>query len=291
MKIMAVVVTFNPDKQAYENIRKLSQQIDFILVVDNSLKSSRFVLQQEGIEVVYNSENLGIGKALNLGLDYAIQHDFDWLFTFDQDSQITDNFVRNMISTNELYEKKEKIQPVLICPTYIHPDDAIVYDNAKETDNEFYVEVETAMTSGNALNISLLKDKNIRFKEAYFIDFVDHEFCFHLRKVGYKIIQSLDAPLIHSLGEVKEKIIFGKTLTSTNHNAVRRYYITRNRLDVYRNYFSQEKKWIKIDFVNSIMEFVKIILIEDQKSLKVLNIFRGTKDALLNNWGPYRYTK
>ena len=104
MKIMAVVVTFNPDKQAYENIRKLSQQIDFILVVDNSLKSSRFVLQQEGIEVVYNSENLGIGKALNFGLDYAIQHDFDWLFTFDQDSQITDNFVRNMISTNELYE-------------------------------------------------------------------------------------------------------------------------------------------------------------------------------------------
>ncbi|MGX7419006.1 glycosyltransferase family 2 protein [Carnobacterium gallinarum] len=290
MKIMAVVITYNPDEQVYANIKKLRKQINSVLVVDNSSLENHFILEEEGINIIHNERNLGIAEPLNMGLKTAIENNVDWLFTFDQDSEITDNFVEEMLLTAKLVEENEQVIPVLISPTYIHPDAGIEYDNSKSIQKNYAI-VDTAMTSGNLLNVNKLAEINVFFRTDYFIDFVDHEFCFHLEKLGYPIIQSFRATLIHSLGEVTEHKFLGKTLITTNHNPVRRYYITRNRLDVYRTYFSTQREWIKIDFFNSFMEFVKICLCEKQKFLKILNIFRGTKDSLLNKMGPYRYHK
>lgn len=290
MKKMAVVVTYNPDEEVYKNIIKLKKQIEHILVVDNSSISNQFKLRENGIKVIYNNKNEGIAKPLNMGIQEASDEGFDWLFTFDQDSVVTENFVNNMLETAKEFQDKEGRFPILISPTYKHPTNGIEYDTAKVS-NHSYSMIETAMTSGNLLHVNQLVKANVNFRGDFFIDFVDHEFCFHLRKLGYPIIQSFKATLVHSLGEVTERVIFGKKLSSTNHNPIRRYYITRNRLIVYKKYFGTQKKWIKIDFVNSIMEIIKIILIEDQKIFKMLNIIRGTKDACLKRMGPYRYTK
>ena len=46
---------------------------------------------------VFNSENLGIAKALNQGIEIAIKEKFEWVITMDNDSIATENMIDNML--------------------------------------------------------------------------------------------------------------------------------------------------------------------------------------------------
>ena len=82
----------------------------------------------------------------------------------------------------------------------------------------------------------------------------------------------------HSLGESQSvKSIFGKFNTS-NHSALRRYYMTRNRFYIWEKYkdlnsftLNRDKKLFK-------KEFIKIILGEKDKVNKIKMVFKGYKD-------------
>ncbi|MGY3777174.1 glycosyltransferase [Isobaculum melis] len=287
---MAVVVTYEPDANVYENIKLLSQQLPFVLVVDNTPNQQTVSFTEKQIEVVDNGGNKGIAQPLNLGLEKALALGYDGLFTFDQDSRVTENYIQQMVHTFEAYEKEMGVAPALVSPTYQHPDEGMTYD-LSQTKQTGYTAIETAMTSGNLLNVPLITSKGIRFREDYFIDCVDHEFCFHLKKENLVLIQSFDSLLLHTLGEVTSHRFLGKTMVTTNHNAIRRYFITRNRIAMYKAYWKGQKRWIRTDWINSWVEFIKIVLFEKNKLKKIQNVCRGIKDGLFNKMGPYPYDK
>ena len=99
-----------------------------------------------------------------------------------------------------------------------------------------------------------------------------------LNEKNIKMIKVRDAILYHSLGESQSvKSIFGKFNTS-NHSALRRYYMTRNRFYIWKKYkdlnsftLNRDKKLFK-------KEFIKIILGEKDKVNKIKMVFKGYKD-------------
>jgi rhamnosyltransferase len=62
-----------------------------------------------------------------------------------------------------------------------------------------YSEVRTCITSGALTNLDLWK-KLDGFDEQMFIDSVDFEYCYRVRKAGYKVIQTDQVQLSHSIG-------------------------------------------------------------------------------------------
>ena len=80
-----------------------------------------------------------------------------------------------------------------------------------------------------------------------------------LNEKGIKMIKIRDAVLYHSLGESKTiKGILGSFNTS-NHSALRRYYMTRNRFYIWEKYkglnsftLNRDKKLFKKEFVKII---------------------------------------
>ena len=94
-----------------------------------------------------------------------------------------------------------------------------------------------------------------------------------------------NAILYHNLGNTKIKKIFGKNMYCTHHNAIRRYYITRNRFYTWKKYKKYDFYELKKDKKAFLKEIVKIILLEEEKYIKVKMMFKGYKDYKKNRYG------
>lgn len=69
-----------------------------------------------------------------------------------------------------------------------------------------------------------------------FIDEVDTEFCYRSQKAGYKIIEFPNVIMKHSLGDRTYHYFLGRKYNTLNHNAIRKYYITRNKIYMIKKY-------------------------------------------------------
>lgn len=277
--VAAIVVTYNVEETFINRIKKLSGKVDEIIVVDNGSKEATInILKtlEEKITIIYLNENEGIAYALNKGIEYAISKGYNWILTLDHDSIVTDNMIGNMLSCYE--DLDEDLKKIVAMLTPIHIEEKNYYnENSICKTEEKYTEVLTEITSGALVKSDIYKSQGM-YDEKLFIDLVDHDYCLHLNDKGFKILQVNDAILIHNLGESISKNILGVKLTPTNHSAIRRYYMTRNRLYIWKKYKERFPKWVLIDKRRFISEIVKIILFEENKFEKLRFIKKGISD-------------
>lgn len=274
-----VVVTYNIGKDFYKCFNSIYEQVDYVVIVDNgsNVETTRVLEEldnKENVKVVYNNENLGIATALNIGIKEILNMGYKWILTMDNDSEATIGMVDNMLQTYNIASKCDN-KIVSIFPSY---EEKGFYDanlNKKSNKDEYqYSYIEAEITSGNLLKAEVFSEIGF-LKDEYFIDYVDHEYCLRLLKNGYKLIRAENSVLLHSLGNSKKVSIFGKSLTYTNHNALRRYYITRNRHDVWKLYEDFNNKFIKHDKRAYKKELLKIILFEEDKLKKLKSVIEG----------------
>src|SRR5690349_13866574 len=89
--ILAIVVTYHPDDSFPERFEVLKGQVGGLLVVDNDSGPAAVSMLREAAErldmhLILNSENLGVAKALNIGIARAIAGRYEWALLFDQDT-------------------------------------------------------------------------------------------------------------------------------------------------------------------------------------------------------------
>lgn len=278
--ICAVVVTFNPGEQLLDNLSRLRSQIDQVVVVDNSSHPNCSVRVEEICRItncvlISNSGNLGIARALNVGCTHAVNGGYAWIATFDQDSTITPEFVLRL---RELAEHSDNVG--LVAPRCVDPTSGVTVNQQEFRPGELLF----AMTSGSLLRTHTYLQAG-PFRDDFFVDYVDIEFCLRLRSMGYRILEAREAVLIHSPGRMQFHRLLGRSISVTHHSPARRYYITRNRLKVWRMHF-QDTSFLRRDSRSFIAETIKIVLFEDQKARKLLYLIRGFIDFVRGKMGP-----
>lgn len=107
MKVVVIIVSYNGmnwiDKCIYSILK--SSIDSSIIVVDN--KSSdltvSFLKQKylENIILIELEENLGFGKGNNIGLKYALKHNFDYVFLLNQDAYLETNTLERLIKVSQ----------------------------------------------------------------------------------------------------------------------------------------------------------------------------------------------
>jgi rhamnosyltransferase len=142
------------------------------------------------------------------------------------------------------------------------------------------------MTSGNLLNLEATRAAG-PFEEKLFIDCVDLEYCLRLRKEGFVIIQDNTVPLEHSLGDFRTWKFLGLKIGYSNHNPVRRYYITRNKIYVLRKYFRSDPVFSWLVIRSMAGDVVRIVFFEKQKISKLRSMLFGCRDAVTGHYGKY----
>lgn len=281
MKIDGVVVLYNPSKDVIKNIETYLKNLNKLYVVDNSNipNDNKKMFKDPKIEYISNDGNKGIANALNAGCKKAIEDKADWVLTMDQDSCFKEHALEKMITfLDEL--KKSKIMQEIIGIKY---EQLAILSALQRTGLNSDDKLEglafplVVMTSGNLISIDVYK-KIGGFKDWFFIDAVDFDYCLNAQKNGYKIVQMNTAELNHGLGRIEKKQIGHKQTYVTNHNAIRRYYITRNRHYLYDLYKDDFPEYCKLELSMTKKEMIKIILFEDDKLNKIKNIYKGYRD-------------
>lgn len=284
MNISAVYVTYHPDMQYLtRSLERVLPQVQNVIIVDNSeaIDAQRKVqeIASQRVSVLTQGSNLGIAAALNIGCREAMRLGADWVLTLDQDSIVPES----MISEYETYIEENSSKKIgalgpmfKFCQEDVLPSDGRV------------IEVKALITSGCCINLQAFQ-KVGGFKENLFIDAVDTEYSWNLRKNGYQLFQFHTLVLEHHLGNQPFHVrVFGKRImTITNHNALRCYYISRNSKkisDYYQDVFPDEalayrKKGIK--------QAIMVLLFEHNKMEKLYMIHRGTQDYRKGLMGKY----
>lgn len=283
MKLAAVVVLYNPDNQVIENIKSYIDYVDVVYAVDNSSVDNKERFNLDKINYIPNGENLGIAYALNVGAKQAIADGFEWLLTMDQDSHFTDdgidrmkNFILNCKQNPTEQYSYEKLG--LITP----------FHRTKFNENIVPEEIDSpavVMTSGNIISLKAYQEIG-GFKDWFFIDAVDFDYCLNLRDYGYDIWRLGNVILTHNLGDVVFKTIGKKEYYSLNHSPMRRYYIVRNRYYFLDMYMERYPAFCGAERGSTKVELKGILLCEKQKFKKLWAMYQGYRDYKKGIKGP-----
>jgi rhamnosyltransferase len=290
MRVCAVVVTYMPAPDVGENITLLQQQVDGVVIVDNSIGSAgrkRLARFDEGLntKVIYNGKNGGLAAALNTGVKYARQLGYEWIATFDQDSRVTDGMLKTMIQNYDSHPGRERIG--IVAPSYREKATgrlSLYAEKATSDQSGPWMFQLSVITSGSLVKANVF-DVVGYYNEELFIDYIDHDFCFRCVDAGFSILGCRNAVLDHQYGhQTRHKILWREVIT-TNHNAVRRYYIARNSVYVYKKYIFKYPSWIARDAWVSIQNIFKVAVLEADRKSKLFNMARGFVDGVVGKLG------
>jgi rhamnosyltransferase len=279
--IAAVVVLYRPESEALPNIRMTASQVDHVFAIDNTEQPDPDFVESlcavPDLTYVPLGDNLGIATALNAGVGLARDAGYSWALTMDQDSVPEADMVAALCSCATSCDQ----DPIaILAPRHVQPG-----TTAGPADRACRP-VLTTMTSGDLLSTEAW-DRVGGFDETLFIDSVDHDMCLKLDGAGLRVVECGEAVLAHPVGRTTEETLPVRAHPS-HHNALRRYYITRNRLVVADRYRTKHPEFRRDQVRATWRELAKIVLFEDHKVAKLRMSWRGYRDYKRGVTGPYR---
>lgn len=293
--ICAVIVTYNPSKELLGNVEALRPQVSEVVIVDNASQQGREHLdacnQIPGVRVLGNSENVGVAVALNIGANYALAKGYVWLATFDQDSRVTPNYMNHLMTTLGEYPHPERVG--LLSPLYVNEAWSRPVSMGSRLERVVtrlrgrpFLRIRSTWTSGNLVRLQAIAQAG-DFREEFFMDYIDHEFCMRLGRKGFAVVESWRAQLLHRLGEPEVRDLGFTRLVLTHHSALRRYYRARNALTIYREYFLDAPFWVLRDFRILVRDTIKAMLFEPGRADKLHMTLVAIRDAYKRKYGKW----
>lgn len=276
--IAGLVVLYNPDQNVIGNIQSYITQLSMLYVVDNSEVCNNSIVEIikafNNSKYIFNGENLGIAKALNIGAKEAIKKGYNFLFTFDQDSKATPG----MVETISKFLKENDCSSIGILSPF--------QDNKgyKKPPSKKITVVTNIATSGNLLNLDAYKQVG-PFLNEFFIDYVDVEYCLRLNSSGFKVLRLNHAILKHNLGSIDKRRFLFRKVAVTNHSPIRLYYRTRNRFYMLKKYKYKFPLFSTYNFFRLFLETLKIVCFERERIEKIRMMIKGYSHYKMNNFG------
>lgn len=286
--VFGVVVTYNPGPELGTHLARLREQIPDVVVIDNgstALEPVRSACHASGCRLIANGANLGIATALNQGAAQALAAGAAWLATFDQDSLLPAGAIETMLRVCEAHPERARIG--VLCAAHRDRATGAGYLHARDVirAGPGWRILRTSITSGSLVRCDVLRQAGM-FEDPLFIDFVDHEFFLRLRRAGWLLLEASDAVMEHSLGASTVHMILGRRVVLTHHAATRRYYITRNQLEISRRNLIFDPGWSVRGLLTLAYVTFTVLVLEEGKAAKFRAVGQGVFDFLTRRFGP-----
>ena len=210
MKTMAGIVTFNPNLiRLTDNIGMICEQVDKVVIVDNDSNNyssiKNVTKKYPNVFCIHNRKNMGIAYALNQIMKYAVIEECEWTLTLDQDSVCLPDIIirfRRWIDDTDTSD-------VGIVTCY-NIDRNFGGEGIINPEKIYAREVPECITSGSFVNVKAYQSSD-GFDDKMFIGYVDFDFCYNLRRYGYKIMKLNFVGFVHEMGNgTRIKKLLGK---------------------------------------------------------------------------------
>lgn len=288
--ICAVIVSFNPEPI---NLQKLTEQlIAFgvaVCLVDNNSENKEQICSvfsaSSDVHSFYLEANTGIAHAQNVGIQFALDHDYAYVVFFDQDSTIDAAFMQQQTAA---FEKLKTAHPRLaaIGPAFVDKKHGFHYKivnidrygRRTKIDTQHMEQPFAAsliISSGSLVAADALRAIG-PMDERFFIDYVDTEWCLRAYAKGYVIFVNPQVQMQHAIGDNSLKLLKWRVPV---HSAFRRYYRIRNAFFLLKMPHVPTLLAVREIAFNLVHQLV-LILFGHNKMDYVRSLWRGLKDGL-----------
>lgn len=244
-RVAAIVVTYLPQIQPLaELLTRLEPQVASILIVDNCPMDDRRVeallsgLESKKIGLTRLGSNLGIARALNVGMEAAAAGGATHVLLNDQDSLPASDLVVGLLrALRELQGQGHRVAAV--GPSFVDQVSGRpyrfqvrnpghwFYHNQEPTEAMPHVQALSLITSGTLMPVESIGAIGT-MREDFFIDHVDVEWSHRATAKGYMLFGTRYASMGHSMGErMLRAWIFGWR-NLNEYGPLRLYYRYRN---------------------------------------------------------------
>lgn len=274
MKIVAIVILYDTNiVELKKNILSYIDYVEKIIIWDNGSNFDQILinenLKEYEYKIIYKTEykNKFIAYPLNQALKWAIDNDYEYLLSMDQDSLFDGNDISKYFDNIIKMSFNESIAIYGVNPNNYY---------LKQKD---LVQAKWFITSGSVYDVNIIR-KIGGFREDYEIDCVDNEICYKANSKGYKCLIDTNCNLIQQFG-TPVKSVFG--FTSLGYSPFRTYSILCNHIRLWKEYPDYVDNFLRYQVI--VKEFflyriIKVILAENQKIKKLRAIFLGFLDGL-----------
>jgi rhamnosyltransferase len=239
-RIAGAIVAYRPEPAKINRlIETLAHECEAIYVVDNGGGAASIDAESPArpiLRIVDMGGNSGLGRALNAAFDLLAAAEFDYLVTFDQDSEPNQGqvtaLVERLARERASNKKTAAVGPLIVdrrgpqsvrhhfmgriagWPTSLH---CAAGGDCVETD--------FLITSGAVISIEAYRNVG-KYDEALFVDYTDVDWCMRARRQGYRLLGICSVIMAHELSGGNSPNLLGVTILS--YSPVRRYYYARN---------------------------------------------------------------
>lgn len=218
-------------KTCINSILKYEKNYREIIIVDNS---SNFIQKYSNkITIIKNSNNLGYGRGMNVGIRYALSKKATHIFLLNNDIRFTQPVLQSLIEVLDMNKKKGIVGPAI----KFKRQGKTIYDLGGKINPLFgrtsHVEVEILLSKDHykvdyISGCSMLIKKEVFetigfFDEQFFLYYEDVDFCLRAKQRGYERVICSSVSVIHKLSssigknskvalyhQTKSALLFGK---------------------------------------------------------------------------------
>jgi rhamnosyltransferase len=273
--LAAVLTAYHPDERLLAVVESALADCAQVVIADNTPVGSESLagkLDDPRVTVLRSGRNEGLAAGLNLAVS-ALRDDIGAVLFLDQDSVLPPGLVQGLAA--HLDDPSVGIS----CPGVFDAETGGSYELIPGRTPEVS-EQRTAITSGMLVRRTTL-DRVGGFREDFFVDWVDAEFCVRLRETGARIVQDRAWRLPHSIGDRRDHRLFGRTVRIIHYPAWRHYWFARNGMLLMAMTFRRDPLWTAKVTLGFGYWLAATALFEEQRRTHVPALLRGFRDGLL----------
>lgn len=270
MKTLAGIVTYHPEiERLRENVCAASTQVDQVVIFINGEESAEATKTAvEGLDSVvllHNKRNDGIALALARIMEYAAANSFDWVLSIDQDSVCREG----LVDQYKTFTGLPNVGALTCCITDRNFTQDFGFDSGEK-----YHRIDKCITAGTFMSVDAYQHCD-GYDISMFIDGVDWDICYNLRRHGYLIYRINFDGILQEVGHGKDVSLLGKKYVAYGESPLRNYYGARN--DIYLANKYPEFLSMGRTLLREVRAEIIVLLFETQKRAKLWNRWRGIK--------------
>ncbi len=284
--VAAVIITYNCYTSIERTILAVADQVGKVIIVDNgsgpeTLNAIRSAIdrnQLQSCELLPQGRNLGIGAALNVGVRSALAVGAQYVLTLDDDTEVFPGTVAELIRCFMDHEAED------VGIVWGHWIDEVNSLQISRKEGDAPRRVERIPSSGCMIRRETFESVGM-FREDYFLDHTDYEYCARIIGAGWQLLTCPAAPVFHRSGGKVLRKFFGRTVVVNNYPAERLFLFCRNGIVLYL-WERRSGRYLRAHCRSMAAIIVKSILYERGKSRKVWAIIHASVAGLLGHLGP-----
>lgn len=292
LEVVAVLPAYNPSRGFAGRLEALRRQVDAVVVVDDGSRSRVVVANGEEPSpvMVVRQLNKGIAAAINVGIATARSSfpDVRFILTVDQDTLLPADYLDRSVRAFEA----ARAAGVAVSATA-----TARYNDKRAAMHRRVSGFNTAIAvaqSGMLFSVEALETIGL-FDDSLVIDVVETDWVLRARSRGFFVVLAAGTSIEHPVGEpVPLSIgrwsvnIGGRQRFFSQHSAIRRYYITRNRLLVYPHYLAAVPDWIIRDTIAELKTLTLSLAFGAGRRQQTLAWMLGTLHGLAGKRGKLK---